>query len=72
MKIIPGKKAVMEMQDIMHTIRTLARSQGFYSGLYNYLCNIQENDPVSFDDISLELEAQEFHSAVDVVLYFET
>ena len=71
MKVVPGKKLIMEMKDIMNTIRGLACSQGFYTRLYNDLCDIQNHDPERFAELSDELEAQEFHSPLDVVLYFE-
>ena len=62
----------MKMQAILDTIRDLGRSQGFYGRLYRALQDLCENDPDQFESVKNELEAQNFASTVDVVLYFES
>lgn len=62
----------MKRDDILKLIRQLAFSQGFYSRLYGELMDCKENDPSSYDDYMSELEAKNFASDLDVVLFFET
>ena len=58
----------MNREQIMQTIRMLARSQGFYGRLYR---NLQELEPEDFSAAMEELEAQNFNDTLDLVLYFE-
>ena len=61
----------MKINDIMHTIQSLAHSQGFYGRLYRELQNIQETAPELWKEVVDELEGQKFRDTVDMVLYFE-
>ena len=58
----------MNREQIMQTIRELARSQGFYGRLYE---SLQELAPEEFSATMEELEAQNFNDTLDLVLYFE-
>ena len=56
----------------MDVIKMLASSQGFYSRMYNNLCEMRDNDPDEFDRNMTILEEQNFGDAVDMVMFFET
>lgn len=62
----------MKRDAILKLIRQLAFSQGFYSRLYREIMDCKENDPSSYDDYMSALEAKNFASDLDVVLFFET
>lgn len=62
----------MKMPEILATIKSLAQSQGFYSGLYEHLLQTKEVDPIGYQKICDNLEEQHFLDAVDIILYFET
>ena len=59
----------MDRDDIMRTIRMLARSQGFYGRL---LRDIEEMNDDAREDFFTELEDQNFKDSVDMVLFFES
>lgn len=54
----------MKKEQIYDAIRSLARSQGFYCDLLEYVENNEE--------YLEELEEQNFKDVVDLVLYLET
>lgn len=62
----------MNRDEIMDVIKMLASSQGFYSRMYNNLCEMRDNDPDEFDRNMTILEEQNFGDAVDMVMFFET
>lgn len=62
----------MDREQIFQVIRSLARSQGFYSRLLEQYSELRDNDPEEFDRCMMVLEAQNFQDALDVVLYFES
>lgn len=60
----------MSKVEIIKTIRTLAQSQGYYSGLYNQLMYFAKNDTIAFDEYMTEL-GEKVDSALDLIMYFE-
>lgn len=61
----------MDINEIMDAILDLARSQGFYGRLYNYLVDIRDNDEDTWVKVVDELENQKFPTVLDMILYFE-
>ena len=61
----------MSMDEIMELIRKLSFSQGSYGRLYENLCEVRDNDADKWSEISAMLEAENFQSEVDVILYLE-
>ena len=59
----------MKRDEIMATIRSLARSRGFYGRLLN---TIEDLSADRYEKVMEELERQNFSDPVDVVLYFES
>ena len=62
----------MNREQIMETIRQLARSQGSYGRFYRALCEMREEDPDRFDKAMTMLEEKNFKDAVDLVMYLES
>lgn len=62
----------MKYNEIIETIKMLAKSQGFYGRLLNAMHEAYEENYDGFMDFMYELEKQNFKDAVDLVLYFET
>ena len=58
----------MSRQQILDTFRSLAKSQGFYGRLLDYIDSMDEGER---DTYLLDLERQNFKDAVDLVLYLE-
>ena len=61
----------MNALQVIEVIKVLAKSQGFYSRLYQ---NIRENivpDEDKYENFQQFCEQQNFKDAVDLVLYFE-
>ena len=58
----------MSRQQILDTFRSLAKSQGFYGRLLDYINSMDEGER---DTYLLDLERQNFKDAVDLVLYLE-
>lgn len=61
----------MDRNKILSTIFDLGYSQGFYGRLYRDLVNLKNNDEDTYEEIMTNLEAQNFSSAVDLVLFLE-
>ena len=59
----------MDRNEIMRVIAELAMCQGFYSGLY---ANLKSLNADQFDAVMSELEAQNFASTADMVMYLES
>lgn len=62
----------MKMNEILDTIRALARSQGFYGRLLRAILECKESDPDAYEAYAAHLEAQNFRDPIDMVLFFET
>ena len=56
----------MDREKIIETIKGLAKGQGFYGRVLDFI----ENDPRS-EELMQDLVAQNFGDVVDLVLYFE-
>ena len=52
----------------MNTFRSLAKSQGFYGRICNYIDSLDEK---SRDDFLGKLEKKNFKDSVDLVLFIE-
>lgn len=61
----------MKMKDILNAIKELANSQGFYGRLLRDLTELQQNDLESYNNIKEELESQNFHDTLDLIMYLE-
>ena len=61
----------MDRNAILGLIKELSYSQGFYGRLLRSIEECRENDPSSYEDFMEELEAQNFSSDLEVILYFE-
>ena len=62
----------MNAVQVIEVIKDLAKSQGFYSRMWQ---NIQENiltDEEKYENFQQFCEQQNFKDAVDLVLFFET
>ena len=62
----------MNAVQVIEVIKDLAKSQGFYSRMWQ---NIQENiltDEEEYENFQQFCEQQNFKDAVDLVLFFET
>lgn len=57
----------MKRNEIMDTIKTLARSQGFYGRLYNSIENSDNKDAAL-----AYLENQNFRDSFDLIMFFES
>lgn len=62
----------MKREQILDTLKSLAQSQGFYSRLYNSLCEVKNSNPDVYESVMQKLENQNFKDPVDVVMFFET
>lgn len=58
----------MNKEEILETIRSLARSQGFYGRLLKIL-ESDELDAIAYLDL---LEEQHFKDPIDLILYLES
>lgn len=58
----------MGREQIIDTIKNLAKSQGFYSRLLNCINNARDEEREAFLS---ELEEQKFKDTVDLVIYLE-
>lgn len=61
----------MKMKDILNAIKELANSQGFYGRLLRDLTELKQNDLESYNNIKEELESQNFHDTLDLIMYLE-
>lgn len=61
----------MDIDDILDSIKGLARSQGYYGRLYEHLIDIRDNDDEKWQNVVEQLEAQHFRTSLDMVLFFE-
>lgn len=61
----------MKIDEIINTIRRLSLSCGRYGELLHSIRELECTDPERFAKLTETLEAQNFSTGVDVVLYFE-
>lgn len=61
----------MNREQIREVIRSLAKSQGLYGRLDNYLDDLQQGYPDEYNTLMLKMEKENFKDAVDLVLYVE-
>ena len=61
----------MKMNDIICAIQSLACSQGFYGRLLRAILELKRDDPVAYEELKTELEAQNFRDTLEMVPYFE-
>ena len=61
----------MKMEEIVKSIKDLAKSQGFYGRLLENLMDLQENDLEGYNRVKEELESKNFKDVVDLILYIE-
>lgn len=71
MKLNSNNILVYTFDDVLNVISELAYSQGFYGRLLESIYDLMEDDPYEFDIFVEQIEAEEFRSPVQVVLYFE-
>lgn len=60
----------MTYEEFLEVIKTLAKSQGFYSRVLKSIQNI--TNEVELEDFRQHIEEQNFKDAVDVVMYYES
>jgi len=61
----------MKMNEIVDFIRSLARSQGSYTRLYNNIMELKETDKEGYKKLKTVLEKQHFKDNLDIIFYFE-
>ena len=61
----------MSFEEMIVAIEHLACSQGFYARLLRDIEYLDENNPVEFDRLVTELEAQNFSDVLEMIEYFE-
>lgn len=68
----PRTDGYMNVLQVIEVIQNLAKSQGFYSRMYQRILELHREDPECFENFRKEVEAQNFKDPVDVVMYFES
>ena len=71
MKVNADNVLVYSFEDVLNVIMEMSHCQGFYNRLLESIYDLMENDPDKFDAFVEQIEAEEFRSPVQVVLYFE-
>lgn len=61
----------MKIDEILQIIRDQAKYQGFYGRLYEYLMDVKNGIPDTWNSLVSTLESKNFKEPLDVVLYFE-
>lgn len=61
----------MKREEILSTIEWLSHSQEYYGRVLRDLQETEKEDPAEYENAMQILEAQDFHSAVDLVNFFE-
>lgn len=61
----------MKMYEILESIKMLASGEGFYGRLYHQIMDYKKNNPLVYEKLKSELEAENFQDTLDMVLYFE-
>ena len=62
----------MKREDILNVFAELAQSQGFYGRLLRDLMEMKDEDPELYERVMTNWEEQDFHDALDLILYIET
>lgn len=60
-----------KIDKIMEAIHGLSMSQGFYGRLERNILEAKEENPETYEAWKNDVEAQEFHDVLDMVMYFE-
>lgn len=68
----PRTDGFMNIVQVIDVIRELAKSQGFYSRIYNAIIELRETDEDVFNAWSQVIESKNFKEPLDVVMYFES
>ena len=58
----------MKYEEFLQVVKTLAKSQGYYSRVLRNIQNLQGEE---LEDFKQHIEEQKFKDSVDVVKYFE-
>lgn len=61
----------MTFEQVIATIRDLAKSQGFYGRLYYSIMELEQNNPNEFAYFKADIEGQDFIDVIDIINYFE-
>lgn len=61
----------MKRDDILNVFAELAQSQGFYGRLLRDLMEMKDEDPELYERVMTHWEEQDFHDALDLILYIE-
>lgn len=59
------------VDQVIEVIEMLSHSQGFYGRLLKDIMYMKEYEPDKFDDFKWLIELKEFHTPIDVVMFFE-
>lgn len=60
------------MELFLETIKTLAPSQGFYGRLLAQVEELKEEDPVAYEELTEEMNKQNFTDTLDVIFFLES
>ena len=60
------------MELFLETIKTLAPSQGFYGRLLAQVEELKEEDPVAYEELTDEMNEQNFTDTLDVIFFLES
>ena len=60
------------MELFLETIKTLAPSQGFYRRLLAQVEELKEEDPVAYEELTDEMNKQNFTDTLDVIFFLES
>lgn len=60
------------MELFLETIKTLAPSQGFYGRLLAQVEELKEEDPVAYEELTDEMNKQNFTDTLDVIFFLES
>lgn len=71
MKTNTNNVLVYDFNDVLNVISEFSHYQGFYGRLLEWIYDLMESDPNEFDIFVKQIEAEEFRSPIQVVLYFE-
>ena len=61
----------MTYRQCIELIRKLSYSQGYYGRLYNFLKNLEDDDPEYFKQVKQAFETENFKSPLDLIMYLE-
>ena len=61
----------MNRDQILETIKSLAKSQGLYGRILDNLNKVLENYPDEYEKLMEALENMHFKDVIDLIMYFE-